>query len=447
LAEIGWDDAVDEAERLLREARGRVVTALSGSETVEQAYALGRLMRAGLGSSSAVLPEMTSDALEAFRVPLSTIGDAELIVVLGDDPVVERAPIVDLWIRAARRKGAEVVTIGPLGTERAHPGTAAESCRRLAHEGNPVGDRIRNAGRAVVIWSGAGGQGGAHVALLGEKLGLAGKEGCGVFHLPATPNGRGVAEAWAAADDGETESPEPIGLLFVSGDEAAADPNVRALAEHAERVIATTMFQGLAVGWADLVLPGTSYLERDGSYVNLEGRVQRLRRAAIPPAPDELAWISRLAERFGVEVPPYPAAVFAEPAERLYDGMPFGEVGERAPLRAHVPPAPVSTPEEEPPPPSGEGLRLLRYRPLFSGAAVERVPELAFQRPRPEAELAHEDAQRLGISTGDDVVVASNGASQRLRARVTRELVAGVVRVAEPHAEGLAAHVEVRPGA
>src|SRR3954447_16903767 len=109
LAEIGWDAAVDDAARLLREARGRIVTALSGSETVEQAYALGRLMRVGLGSSSAVLPEMTSDALEAFRVPLSTIGDAELIVVLGDDPVVERAPIVDLWIRAARRNGAEVV--------------------------------------------------------------------------------------------------------------------------------------------------------------------------------------------------------------------------------------------------------------------------------------------------------------------------------------------------
>ena len=39
------------------------------------------------------------------------------------------------------------------------------------------------------------------------------------------------------------------------------------------------MFQSLAAGWADLVLPGTSYLERDGTYVNLEGRLQRLRRA------------------------------------------------------------------------------------------------------------------------------------------------------------------------
>ena len=40
-------------------------------------------------------------------------------------------------------------------------------------------------------------------------------------------------------------------------------------------MLAITMFHGLAVGWADLVLPATSSLERDGTYVNLEGRLQR----------------------------------------------------------------------------------------------------------------------------------------------------------------------------
>ena len=135
------------------------------------------------------------------------------------------------------------------------------------------------------------------------------KPGCAAYVLPATPNGYGVAAAWAACSDAEETSPEPIGLLIVSGDEAAADPAVRALAEDAERVLAITMFQGLAVGWADLVLPGTSYLERDGSYVNLEGRVQRLRRAVIPPMPDELAWLAKWAERFGVELSPHAADV------------------------------------------------------------------------------------------------------------------------------------------
>ena len=46
---ISWDAALDEAEALLRAAGKNIVTALSGSETVEQAYALGKLLREGLG--------------------------------------------------------------------------------------------------------------------------------------------------------------------------------------------------------------------------------------------------------------------------------------------------------------------------------------------------------------------------------------------------------------
>src|SRR2546430_15996220 len=156
--------------------------------------------------------------------------------------------------------------------------------------------------------------------------------GSGPYRLPRTANGRGPADAWAAASDGEGEDPEPISLLVVSGDEAAADPNVRALAERSEKVLAISMFRSLVVGWADLVLPGTSYLERDGTYVNLEGRLQRVRRAVIPPAPDELAWIAKLAERFEVDLQPHAAGVFAEVSPHAFGGARFGAVGEHAAL-------------------------------------------------------------------------------------------------------------------
>ena len=443
--EIGWDAALDEAEQMLRAAQGRIVTALSGSETVEQAYALGKLLRGGLGAHSAVLAEATSDALDAFRLPLSAIRDAEVVVVVGDDPVDERAPIAGLWIRAARRAGAEIVTIGAAGTIQAAPGTAAQVCRELAAGSSDLGRRLRAAERAILIWSGSGGGGGARIAELAATLGFADKPGSGAFHLPATPNGRGVADAWAAAADGEEENPEPIGLLVVSGDEAAGDPNVRVLAERAERVLAITMFQGLAVGWADLVLPGTSYLERDGTYVNLEGRLQRLRRAVIPPAPDELAWLSRLAERFGVEVSPYPSQVFAELAEKIYGGRLFGEVGEQSELPPRAPARPrdpIGAAPESPPIAVG-GLQLLRYRPLFSGPAVERVAELQFQRPDPEIELSTVDAVAFGIADGDRVRVRSNGTSVEVRARLNRKLRIGVARVAEEHARELGRSVEV----
>ncbi|HSS81012.1 MAG TPA: molybdopterin-dependent oxidoreductase, partial [Gaiellaceae bacterium] len=403
--EVSWERAIDEAERLLREADGRIVTALSGSETVEHAYALAKLLRQGLDAHTAMLPEEVSDALDGFRVPLAAIGEAKTIAVLGDAPVVERAPIVDLWLKQAKRNGARIVT---------EPEDAE-----------------------ILIWCGPGGDGGARVAELAAQAGAK-----GAFYLPETANARGVCDAWAAAADAEPSNPDPIGLLIVSGDEAAANPSVRALAEQAERVLVISMFHGLAAGWADLVLPGTSYLERDGTYVNLEGRLQRLRRSVIPPAPDELAWISRLAERFEVELAPEPSAVFAELSERLYDGLPFGEVGAQAQLRTRSEAPAVELPE---PPPAhvGKGLQLIRYKALFSGPAVERVPELQFQRPAPEVELSDEDAERRGIASGETVRVSHNGTSLELQARVNRALRAGVVRIAAEHAGELGGTVEV----
>ena len=135
-AEISWDDALDRAEALLRGAGGRIVTALSGSETIEEAYALGRLLRGGLGAHSAVLPEATSSALDAFRAPLSSIAHAEIVVVIGEEHVADRAPIVELWIKQARRNGGEVV-------ELAEPKLEPE-----------LEERLRASGRAVLVWSG-----------------------------------------------------------------------------------------------------------------------------------------------------------------------------------------------------------------------------------------------------------------------------------------------------
>ena len=410
---VTWNDALDHAEQLLRSAQGRVVVALSGSETVEHAYALARLVREGTGSHAAMLPEEVSGALDAYRAPLSSIADAKTVGVLGDVPLQESAPIVDLWVKKARRNGARIVTSE---------------------------DELD--GADVLIWSGPGGRGGVRVANLAEHAGCK-----AAFYIPATPNARGIADAWAAASDGEAPDAGSIGLLIVSGDEAAASDNVRALAERAEAVLVSSMFHGLAAGWADLVLPGTSYLERDGTYVNLEGRLQRLRRAVEPPCPDELEWISQLAARFGVDVAPYAASVFAEVSQAVYGGMPFGEVGERAALRgypdspSHIDPPPLPEPAAQ-----GTGLKLVCYKPLFSGPAVERVKELQFQRPQAEAELSAADAKSRGIENGEQITLTAGAHSVTLRARVNRSMRPGIVRVAHEHAGGLLGFVDVRTG-
>ena len=184
--------------------------------------------------------------------------------------------------------------------------------------------------------------------------------------------------------------------------------------------------------------------------MNLEGRVQRLRRAVTPPVPDELAWLAKLAGRFDVQLSPYPAVVFEELSERIYGGLGLSTLGEHAPLPARAPYA-EPAPAQDARAPQGDAqgdhfvgtLRLLRYRPLFSGHQVERVPELQFQRPDREVGLSAPDADRRGIGNGDLVSLRSNGTSVELRARIDRRLVEGVARVAEEHAADLHLDVEV----
>jgi NADH dehydrogenase/NADH:ubiquinone oxidoreductase subunit G len=400
---LSWDDALDEAERLLREGGATTVTALSGSESVEEAYALGRLLRGGLGAHGAVLPEPVPDTLDAWRAPLSAIRDAKTVAVLCDVPVVERAPVVDLWLKAARRAGATISYDLPDA---------------------PV-----------------------DVLVTDDESKAAAVTASSVYYLPLTPNGRGVSDAWSAAAEGEPGDEKPR-VLIVSGEEAATDPNVAAMAAEAETVIGIGMFEESFRGIADLVLPGTSYLERDGTTINLEGRLQRQRRAVLAPVPDVLAWVSRLAERFDVEISPHAPVVFDEISARCFGGISFGEIGEQADL---PPRAEQKAERREPGSPratrDSKGLRLIAYRPLFSGVAVERTPELQFQRPDGEVQLSREDARERGIRNGQTVTVSSNGTSVELRARIARDLAAGAVRIARDDAGALHPFVEVKAAA
>jgi NADH-quinone oxidoreductase subunit G len=56
---------------------------------------------------------------------------------------------------------------------------------------------------------------------------------------------------------------------------------------------------------ADVILPGAAYTEKDGLYVNFEGRVQRGRRATFPPgeAKEDWAILRALSEVLGVKLP------------------------------------------------------------------------------------------------------------------------------------------------
>jgi anaerobic selenocysteine-containing dehydrogenase len=129
-------------------------------------------------------------------------------------------------------------------------------------------------------------------------------------------------------------------------------------------------------------------------------------------------------------------------AAKCFGGIAFAEVGETAELPARAERQQVS--DTGPVSDTSEGLRLVAYRPLFSGVAVERTPELQFQRPDAEVFLSPDDAKARGIRNGQTVTVSSNGTSLELRARIARDLAAGAVRIAREHAGDLHPTVEVR---
>ena len=234
---------------------------------------------------------------------------------------------------------------------------------------------------ARLIWSGPGG-GGATARRAGTSSVGARRRRL----LPARDPERRPSPA--RSREGEPGAPDRIGLLLISGDEAASDPSrPRSLAERADAVIAITMFADPRARLGRPRPPGNELPRARRDDGQPRGPPQRLRRTVIPPAPDELAWIAKLAERFGVEI---------DPRVGRLRGTATSPLQRSARERARAPNAcrPRSTPATA----HGGPLRLLRYRPLFSGPAVERVDELQFQRPEPVDRLSADDAQVRGIA-------------------------------------------------
>jgi NADH-quinone oxidoreductase subunit G len=106
----------------------------------------------------------------------------------------------------------------------------------------------------------------------------------------------GYAQPGGIAD---IEKAKPEVVLLLGADEVAADRFGQAfkvyIGHHGDAGAAS----------ADLVLPGAAYAEKHGTYVNLEGRVQRGERAVFPPgeAREDWAILRAVSELAGKALP------------------------------------------------------------------------------------------------------------------------------------------------
>lgn len=106
-------------------------------------------------------------------------------------------------------------------------------------------------------------------------------------HLTVTgrplPQARGMKtpDMWDAALAGTLKS-----LWIIGYDVAQTDPNlkkVRAALKNLEFLIVQDLFLSETAKLAHLVIPGASFLEKDGTFTNLERRIQRIRKVVEPP--------------------------------------------------------------------------------------------------------------------------------------------------------------------
>jgi formate dehydrogenase alpha subunit len=261
-----------------------------------------------------------------------------------------------------------------------------------------------------------------------------------------------------------------ISAMYIMGENPViTDPNmhhtIKAL-ESLEFLVVQDIFMTDTAEFADVVLPAACSFEKDGTYSNTERRVQRVRKALVPPgeARDDLSIIMEVSRRLGYlmeyrspgevlreygklwpamagitferlegEGLQWPCPSADHPGtEYLYkDGFPKGKV--RFSPIAYCPPAEVT--DAEYPFVLTTGRNLFQYH---SGSMTRRVKPIEKHAGEPYMEISPEDSKRLGLRNGDTVRVASRRGEVEIKARITRKISEGTVFIPMHYREAAA---------
>jgi formate dehydrogenase alpha subunit len=295
--------------------------------------------------------------------------------------------------------------------------------------------------------------GGAPVASAGAWLRLRETWGDSVPHEP----GLGSRELLAAMKNGQIKA-----VLMLGENQVLPDPDGE-LAEALGKVEFLAVHQAFPGGPADqahVVLPATSFAERDGTYTSFERRIQRTRQAIKPLGDCRPAWqvISDLARRME-----HAGFDYASPAEIM------DEIARVAPTYGGVSYARLETESLQWPCPDpdhpgtpmlhAEGTARGRFQAMALPQPVKSDGLVALSAVFREikgtidlgglnaVELSSADAKRLGIADGDTVELKAGFGSVTGRARVDGRAAEGSVLVTLPqHSMVVDIHNKPTPG-
>ena len=299
-----WDEAF---EAIAKAKPGKDIAAIAGDmvdcETMFAAKSLLKASGSSLleGRQTGMDYDVSNLAAVNFNSTLAGIETADAILIVGSH-IRWEAPLVNVRIRKAVKRGAKVFVIGAFWDTTYPAVFLGDELSSLGELPEAVAEIFSSAERPAIIMGGAAlahGALGAGLAFA-EQFNLVreGWNGFNVLHFSAARMGGlmlGFAQKGGMKD---IVTAKPKVVISLGADEMDFEPFADALkvyvGHHGDK----------GAHAADIILPGASYAEKDGTYVNTEGRVQFAEKAVFAPGDAREDWtiLRALADALGVSV-------------------------------------------------------------------------------------------------------------------------------------------------
>ena len=355
LVPTSWSDALDRVHRALAGLSGDQVGFLPGGRlSFEDAWAWSKFARSVVGSDSIDMRSRSHSEEErsflaahvagsGLGVTYSQLENAGQVLLVGLEPEDECGAIF-LRMRKATRKGKlRVASLAPMTSRglaklsgellRCAPGTEVEVAAEI-REGGEFADLASRLDGGVIL---VGERASRTPGLLSEVVRLAERTHCRIQWVPRRAGERGGVEAGllpgllpfgrALASQEARESlawgeiPAQRGLDATQMLEAAADGRVKALVvggvdlrdfddpaaarkalDQVDFLVSLEVRRSEVTDRADVILPVSPPLEKNGTFINWEGRLRPFGQAIASRSQTDRLVFDALASEFGVDL-------------------------------------------------------------------------------------------------------------------------------------------------
>ena len=355
LVPTSWSDALDRVHRALAGLSGDQVGFLPGGRlSFEDAWAWSKFARSVVGSDSIDMRSRSHSEEErsflaahvagsGLGVTYSQLENAGQVLLVGLEPEDECGAIF-LRMRKATRKGKlRVASLAPMTSRglaklsgellRCAPGTEVEVAAEIRESGEFADLASRLDGGVILV----GERASRTPGLLSEVVRLAERTHCRIQWVPRRAGERGGVEAGllpgllpfgrALASQEARESlawgeiPAQRGLDATQMLEAAADGRVKALVvggvdlrdfddpaaarkalDQVDFLVSLEVRRSEVTDRADVILPVAPPLEKNGTFINWEGRLRPFGQAVASRSQTDRLVFDALASEFGVDL-------------------------------------------------------------------------------------------------------------------------------------------------